>query len=295
MLRKNTGALPAKTKKTYSFKEIAEAKKLTNHYLNHKKSDTDGWHDLNNKKKRDGRVIDGIIHCHSTYYTGDYNYSDKYQDLVGQAYLIVHEAALDYVKRTEEFHSNFAFCKFASNKLKWGLKKYIYELNTKRLNGSLPDSDYVRKLYYKLPKEKKSSSIEKISNDLNLDVNIVKKIDNTFRQTTISGDMPLKDNNEPIQKSIFETLSDENQDIEQKIIDKDLNHKSKKIIQKFLKKTPLRDKEIFTSIKLEESKNTKELAKKYKISSERVRQIAEEKFEEIKRYLKNNLENQTTR
>ena len=45
--------------------------------------------------------------------------------------------------------------------------------------------------------------------------------------------MPLKDNNEPIQKSIFETLSDENQDIEQKIIDKDLNHKSKKSYKNF--------------------------------------------------------------
>ena len=101
--KKNVGALPAKTKKTYSSKEIAAAQKLTNHYLNHKKSDTDGWHDLNNKKKRDGKVIDGIIHSHSIYYTGDYNYSDKYQDLVGQAYLLVHEAALDYVKRTEEF------------------------------------------------------------------------------------------------------------------------------------------------------------------------------------------------
>ena len=107
--------------------------------------------------------------------------------------------------------------------------------------------------------------------------------------------MPLKDKNEPIQKSIFETLSDENLDIEQKIIDKDLNHKSKKMIQKFLTKTPLREKEIFTSLKLEESKNTKDLAKKYKISSERVRQIAEEKFKEIKKYLKNNLENQTSR
>ena len=35
-----------------------------------------------------------------------------------------------------------------------GLKRYIYDLNTKRLNGTLPDSDYVRKLFYQLPKEK---------------------------------------------------------------------------------------------------------------------------------------------
>ncbi len=295
MINKNTGALPTKTKKTYSSEQIAEANKLTQHYLNHKKSDTDGWHDLSKKKKRDGKVIDGIIHNHSTYYTGDYNYSDKYQDLVGQAYLIVHEAALDYVKRNKKFHRDFTFCKFASNKLKWGLKRYIYELNTKRLNGSLPDSDYVRKLYYKLPKEKGRNSVEKISKDLNLDVKTVKMIDKTLTDTAISGDMYLKSENVTPEKTVFETISDENQDVEGKLIDKDLNNKSNKLIQSFLKEISPRDKEIFTTIKLKEEKNTKQLSRKYNVSGERIRQIAEEKYKEIKRYLKNNLEIRTTR
>ena len=57
MLRKNVGALPAKTRKTYSGQEIAAAQKLTNHYLNHKGTD------IPNGKKysTDRTVIESII------------------------------------------------------------------------------------------------------------------------------------------------------------------------------------------------------------------------------------------
>ena len=72
-------------------------------------------------------------------------------------------------------------------------------------------------------------------------------------------------------------------------------NKSNKLIQSFLKEISPRDKEIFTTIKLKEEKNTKQLSRKYNVSGERIRQIAEEKYKEIKRYLKNNLEIRTTR
>ena len=284
----NNSELPAKRKKTYDEKTIAKAQCLTIHYLNHKISNTP------KKFKRDGNVIDAIINKHSVYHTGDYNYCDKYQDLKATAYLIVHEAALKYAEKfadKEEKANEFPFCKFASKNLNWGLKRYVYDLNTKRLNGTLPDSDYVRKLFYQLPKEKiknqKKDNYNKLSKTLGVSKETVEHVDSALTNYTMSGNKQLGDENS---ETLFDVIEDKGNVLDEIIIQKDLISKQRKLINEVLNNVSHRDREIFYSIKLNENNNYKELSSKYSISYERVRQISEKIFELVKNYIKKNLE-----
>ena len=120
-----TGALPTQIKTQKNAETCsAKARAYTLHYLNQNSG------------------IKGIIYKHSNFSKGDYNYCDSYKDLEAAAYLLVHEAATKYVngssKSGEKYKDNFDFCKFAGNYLKFGLKKYLYNLNTKRLNELYP-------------------------------------------------------------------------------------------------------------------------------------------------------------
>ena len=163
-----TGALPTdKNTELNNTDKTVLVNAYTKHYLEHKISDIPGAAERARKKgyklKPHLKVIDKIINDHKIFNKGDYTYNDADEDLKAAAYLIVHEAAIKYVNGTERRGKNkgkkikdtFDFCKFASENLKFGLKRYLYNLNTKRLSGSLPDSDNIRKLYFQLPKIKK--------------------------------------------------------------------------------------------------------------------------------------------
>lgn len=284
-MEKNTyGALPTKTKtQTEAEKRSAEARAYTLHYLDQ------------------GSGIKGIIYKHSSFSKGDYSYCDAYKDLEAAAYLIVHEAAIKYVngssKSGRKYRDNFDFCKFAGNYLKFGLKKYLYNLNTKRLNGSLPDSDNVRKLYFQLPKNKnekenQNQSItfdkyKKLSESIGIESKKIEEIDKTLTTYSISGNKELNEENS---ETLFDILPDEEKSVEEQTINKDLKIYIKKLKNKILGTFSIRDKEIVTQVKLLENKSISQLAKKYNLSSERVRQIAEEKFLLMVNKMKKNLD-----
>ena len=284
-MEKNTySALPTKTNtRTDAKNKIAEARAYTLHYLNQKSG------------------IKGIIYKHSNLSKGDYNYSDSYKDLEAAAYLIVYEAAIKYVngssKSGEKYKDNFDFCKFAGNCLNFGLKKYLYNLNTKRLNGSLPDSDNIRKLYFQLPKNKKEKEnqnqsinldrYKKLSETIGLDSKKIEEIDKTLTTYTISGDKEISEENS---ETLFDVLPNKEASIEDLAINKDLKKHIKKLKNKILETFSTRDKEIVTQVKFLENKSITQLAKKYNLSSERVRQIAEDKFFIMVNKIKKNLE-----
>lgn len=284
MSRKNTGALPTiKKNELIANDKFALARAYTEHYV----------------KQNSG--IKAIVYKHSYLSKGDYSYSDACKDLEAAAYLIVHEAAIKYVNGSsrsgKKYKDNFDFCKFAGNCLKFGLKRYIYNLNTKRLNGSLPDSDSVRKLYFQLPKNKKEKEnqnqslnldkYKKLSETIGLETKKIEEIDKTLTTYTISGDKEISDENS---ETLFDILPDKETSIEDQTINKDLKKHVKKLKNTILETFNPRDKEIVTQVKLLENKSISQLAKKYNLSSERVRQISEDKFLFMVNKIKKNLE-----
>ena len=93
----------------------------------------------------------------------------------------------------------FHFCIFASNYLKFQLRLHLRHINADRNYGNLPDSDKIRKLYSILPKYKKNNpyknfltydDYKKISLENDININLVKEIDQFFTSRTISGDQP---------------------------------------------------------------------------------------------------------
>ena len=289
-----TGALPTdKNAKLNDTDKTVLANAYTKHYLEHKISDIPGA-----KIKSDVKVIDSIINKHKKFHKGDYNYNDADEDLKAAAYLIVHETAIKYVngksKKGEKYKDNFDFCKFASENLKFGLKKYLYNLNTKRLNGSLPDSDNVRKLYFQLPKVKKQekdlidhNDYSKLSQSIGLDPKKIEEINKTLTNYTISGDKELSNENS---ETLLNTIQDKKISLEENAITKDLTQKIKELKINILSTFDLRDREIVSQIKFSEKRNINQLAKKHNLSSERVRQIAENKYLIIVNKIKKNLE-----
>ena len=286
-----TGALPTdKTTKTQAVK-TAQAKAYTEHYLSHKISDIPG-----SKTKSNTTVIDSIINRHKNFHKGDYNYNDSNDDLTAAAYLIVHETAIKYV-HSDKYQNKFDFCKFASESLKFGLKNYIYKLNTKRLNGSLPDSDCVRKLYYQLPKAKNKQNNNKdkidnkeyikLSETTGINLETIKSVDKTLTNYTKSGDQTLGADNT---QTVFSIIPDTKITTEEQVINLDLIEKVKKIKNEFIKTFSKRDYDIVSSLKFLENKNISQLSKIYNLSGERVRQIAEGKYKLIQEEIKKNLE-----
>ena len=288
-----TGALPTdKNAKLNDTDKTVSINAYTKHYLEHKISDIPGA-----KIKSEVKVIDTIINKHKKFHKGDYNYNDADEDLKAAAYLIVHETAIRYVngksKKGEKYKDNFDFCKFASENLKFGLKKYLYNLNTKRLNGSLPDSDNVRKLYFQLPKIKKQKDsivhddYSKLSQSIGLEPKKIKEIDRTLTNYTISGDKELSDENS---ETLLNTIPDKQISLEENAIKVNLKQKIKELKINILSTFNLRDREIVRQIKFLENRNINKLAKKHNLSSERVRQIAEDKYLLIVNKIKKNLE-----
>ena len=295
MTKKNTGALPTAdiNAKLNDTDKTVLAKAYTEHYLSHKISDIPGA-----KIKTDVKVIDSIINKHKKFHKGDYNYNDADEDLKAAAYLIVHETAIKFIngksKKGEKYKDNFDFCKFASENLKFGLKKYLYNLNTKRLNGSLPDSDNVRKLYFQLPKIKKQQKdpidrigYNKLSQSIGLEPNKIEEIDKTLTNYTISGDKELSAENSG---TLLNTIPDKKISLEENAIAKDMTQKIKELKNNILNTFDSRDREIVSQIKFLEKRNITQLAKRHNLSSERVRQIAEDKYFLIVKEIKKNLE-----
>ena len=161
----------------------------------------------------------------------------------------------------------------------------------------MPDSDNIRKLYFQLPKNKKENEnqnqsinfdkYKKLSKSIGMESKKIEEIDKTLTTFTISGNKELGEDNS---ESLFDTLPDEGKSLEDKTIDKNLRTHVKKLKNDILRTFSIRDKEIVTQVKLLENKSINQLAKKYDLSSERVRQIAERKFLYMVNKIKENLE-----
>ena len=292
------GALPTELTTDKNLKAKARLE-LFNHYLSHK---------VNSERT----VLENIIISFNKKYRPE-RYSiipnenpkiidDSLEDIRSTAHLIVWEATEKYLwdtnsKTNFQHREKFDFCVFASNQLKFKLKTHLRLLNTNRICGKLPDSDSTRSVYSKIPKFKLSKKFlsendyKSISKETDIEISEVKLIDTFVNTKTESGDEEINNHeNDKDNENKWGLTPDIKVNIEAEV-NKDLNiEKFKKIKNRFLKTLPPREKEILNCTKLSELDDNEELSlsklgKKYNISSERVRQISEKRFAELKKIL----------
>ena len=196
----------------------------------------------------------------------------------------------------------FNFCVFASNQLQFKLKTHLRLLNTNRICGKLPDSDSTRCIYSKIPKFKlnkkflSESDYKSISKETDIQVNEIKLIDKFVNTKTESGDEEVNNQENDKDNENKWDLTSSGENIEE-TVNKKLNiEKFNEIKNNFIENLPVREKEILNCTKLSELGSNKELSltnlgKKFNISSERVRQISEKCFAELKKILIKNKKN----
>ena len=278
--------------------------KLFNHYLNHK---------VNSERT----VLENIIISFNKKYIPE-RYSikpnenskitdDSLEDIRSTAHLIVWEATEKYLwgtnsKTNFQHKEKFDFCIFASNQLQFKLKTHLRLLNTNRICGKLPDSDSTRRVYSKIPEFKlnkkflSENDYKSISKDIEIKINDVKLIDKFVNTKTESGDEEIKNQDSDKDNENKWDLTASGENIEENV-NKNLNiEKFNKIKNNFLETLPNREKEILNCTKLSELGSNEELSltklgKKFNISSERVRQISEKSFTELKKILIKNKKN----
>ena len=291
------GALPTALTTDKNLKAKARLE-LFNHYLSHK---------VNSERT----VLENIIISFNNKYRPE-RYSirqsenskivdDSLEDIRSTAHLIVWEATEKYLwginsKTNFQHKEKFDFCVFASNQLKFKLKTHLRLLNTNRICGKLPDSDSTRRVYSKIPEFKfnkkflSENDYKSISKETDIEINEVKLIDKFVNIKTESGDEEINNQENDKDNENKWDLTPSNENIEENV-NKNFNiEKFNKIKNNFLETLPLREKEILNCTKLSELDDNEELSlsklgKKYNISSERVRQISEKRFAELKKIL----------
>ena len=201
-------------------------------------------------------------------------------------------------KENKDGTKKWDFCKFASEQVKYGLRTHLYQLNINRQYGKLPDNDTVRKLYYILPKFKfdnplldRESRYTEISKKYNIDIEDIKLVDKFITQKTTSFDAPINSEDEDQDELSQIIPDDESTDQEnvgpalRDINNQEAYNKFKGLTQTFLKNLPSRESEILERTKIKEDTSFIKLSKKFNISAERVRQIAESNFEKFKLFI----------
>ena len=294
MLKLKSSELPT-TKTTSS---TAAKLALFNHYLNHK---------VNSSRT----VLENIIISFGSNYIPERYLiqshknskisDDSLQDIRSLAHLIVWEAADKYLwgsnsKTKIKYKDKFDFCIFASEQVKFKLRTHLRILNLNRICGKLPDSDNIRNIYSKLPKLKKdkkylnNEDYKKIAKENNVEISEIELVDKFITTKTESGDEEINNQENAKDNENKWDLTPSNENIEENV-NKNLNiEKFNEIKNNFLETLPIREKEILNCTKLSELGLNEELSltklgKKFNISSERVRQISEKSFAELKKIL----------
>ena len=307
MNNSNKGALPTHKITDKHNSNRIERIGLFNHYLAHRGIDIPNG----NKKSSPELVIKSIVNKSVDSYAGHKPYG-FYGDLLAEAQIIVWNATEKYlfgitknkkengkkVKIKINYKEKWDFCKFASEQVKYGLRTHLYQLNINRQYGKLPDNDTIRKLYYILPKFKfdnplldRESRYTEISKKYNIDIEDIKLVDKFITQKTTSFDAPINSEDKD-QDTLSQIIpDDESTDQEnvgprlREINNQEAHNKFKELTQAFLKNIPARDREILERTKIKEDASFIKLSKKFNISAERVRQIAESNFEKFKLFI----------
>ena len=149
-----------------------------------------------------------------------------------------------------------------------------------------------RKLYFNLRSQKKElnwltdDEIKTISDELGVDEKSVKEMESRLSSTDMSFDPPTEANDEEASFSPAGFLADETKDPADLIEREDSEEYSHELLHKALSALDSRSKEILIDRWLQDQKLTlHELADKYGVSAERIRQIEKAAMEKVKSYI----------
>ena len=149
-----------------------------------------------------------------------------------------------------------------------------------------------RKLFFNLRSQKKElnwltdDEIKTISDELGVDEKSVKEMESRLSSTDMSFDPPTEANDEEASFSPAGFLADETKDPADLIEREDSEEYSHELLHKALSALDSRSKEIFIDRWLQDQKLTlHELADKYGVSAERIRQIEKAAMEKVKSYI----------
>ena len=149
-----------------------------------------------------------------------------------------------------------------------------------------------RKLFFNLRSQKKElnwltdDEIKTISDELGVDEKSVKEMESRLSSTDMSFDPPNEANDEEASFSPAGFLADETKDPADLIEREDSEEYSHELLHKALSALDSRSKEILIDRWLQDQKLTlHELADKYGVSAERIRQIEKAAMEKVKSYI----------
>ena len=134
-----------------------------------------------------------------------------------------------------------------------------------------------------------AEEVEQIANELGVKQETVIEMEKRMCQGDTSLDLPYKDSEgeDTSQQSLY--LEDKSSNIENQVVEQDYYDTFKQVVNNTVSKLDPRAKDIIMSrYLLDEKVKLQDLAAKYKISAERVRQIEEEAMTKLKKAVKNN-------
>ena len=149
-----------------------------------------------------------------------------------------------------------------------------------------------RKLFFNLRSQKKElnwlsqDEIKTISNELGVDEKSIKEMESRLASSDMSFDPPSEANDDEASFSPSGFLADESKDPAELIEREDSEEYSHELLHKAMSALDPRSKEILIDRWLQDQKLTlHELADKYGVSAERIRQIEKAAMEKVKSYI----------
>ena len=204
---------------------------------------------------------------------------------------LIQEGNVGLMKAVRKFNPEVGvrLISFAVHWIKSEMHEYIIK-NWKIDNVATTKAQ--RKLFFNLRSQKKElnwltdDEIKTISDELGVDEKSVKEMESRLSSTDMSFDPPTEANDEEASFSPAGFLADETKDPADLIEREDSEEYSHELLHKALSALDSRSKEILIDRWLQDQKLTlHELADKYGVSAERIRQIEKAAMEKVKSYI----------
>ena len=204
---------------------------------------------------------------------------------------LIQEGNIGLMKAVRKFNPEVGvrLISFAVHWIKSEMHEYIIK-NWKIVKVATTKAQ--RKLFFNLRSQKKElnwltdDEIKTISDELGVDEKSVKEMESRLSSTDMSFDPPTEANDEEASFSPAGFLADETKDPADLIEREDSEEYSHELLHKALSALDSRSKEILIDRWLQDQKLTlHELADKYGVSAERIRQIEKAAMEKVKSYI----------
>ena len=204
---------------------------------------------------------------------------------------LIQEGNVGLMKAVKKFNPEVGvrLISFAVHWIKSEMHEYIIK-NWKIVKVATTKAQ--RKLFFNLRSQKKElnwlsqDEIKTISNELGVDEKSIKEMESRLASSDMSFDPPCEANDDEASFSPSGFLADESKDPAELIEREDSEEYSHELLHKAMSALDSRSKEILIDRWLQDQKLTlHELADKYGVSAERIRQIEKAAMEKVKSYI----------